>query len=278
MLGDVRIMNSHPKICYILGAGHCGSTLLNLLLNGHSNILGLSEIYQLPGDLNDIKNLTSSNFWTEVEKFLQSSREKSFKDLSVDFPTFIEALRWPEDKKNEWCADNKALFQSLHEISECRYLVDSSKWHHRLYLLSECYQVDLQVIHLVRDGRAIINSYYRKYSSFFTGFRRWLSPSIAAFYLKNKIGTNHWLQVHYEQLADHPEKILRTICTFLDLEYEEKMLSFRNHEYYGVGGNRMRTRDDDTIRKDESWKQELSTRNRLLFNILGGWLNKYYGY
>jgi hypothetical protein len=35
-------------LVYVLGAGHCGSTLLNLLLKGHSQVLGLSEIYLIP--------------------------------------------------------------------------------------------------------------------------------------------------------------------------------------------------------------------------------------
>jgi nucleoside-diphosphate-sugar epimerase len=37
--------NLNAQLVYILGSGYCGSTLLNRLLNGHSQVIGLSEIF-----------------------------------------------------------------------------------------------------------------------------------------------------------------------------------------------------------------------------------------
>lgn len=56
------------------------------------------------------------------------------------------------------------------------------------------------------------------------------------------------------------------------------MLNYKKHPYVGIGGNRMQKQTTESIELDESWKTELSYWNSIKFNLLGGWLNKYYGY
>lgn len=36
-----------PKEIYILGFGHSGSTLLDIMLSNHPNVIGVGEIYKL---------------------------------------------------------------------------------------------------------------------------------------------------------------------------------------------------------------------------------------
>jgi hypothetical protein len=56
------------------------------------------------------------------------------------------------------------------------------------------------------------------------------------------------------------------------------MVAYRGKPYLGIGGNRMRNREDERIFLDEQWKRELSQKYRIAFNVLGGWLNRFYGY
>jgi hypothetical protein len=87
-----------------------------------------------------------------------------------------------------------------------------------------------------------------------------------------------WLQVRYEQLVTEPEETLKTVCVFLGVNFEHEMLRYRGKTYFGVGGNRMLEGEDERIFLDETWKQELSPRYRVAFTLMGGWLNRMYGY
>ena len=35
------------KVAFILGTGHCGSTLLDLILGSHSKLFSLGEVYRV---------------------------------------------------------------------------------------------------------------------------------------------------------------------------------------------------------------------------------------
>jgi hypothetical protein len=60
-------------ILYVIGPGHCGSTLLNLFLDRHSRVAGVSEIVTLnrnrPGYSGD-EDALAVPFWGEVNRFV----------------------------------------------------------------------------------------------------------------------------------------------------------------------------------------------------------------
>lgn len=130
-----------------------------------------------------------------------------------------------------------------------------------------------------RDGRAVLNSYVRKYDRFGKGFRRWMKSMLYGTFLKHVVfERTNGLRVRYEDLAAEPERGLRRICAFLGRAYQPSMLDYREGQHVGIGGNRMRKRSDERIYLDEKWKRELSRRDRVKFALLGGWLNTCYGY
>lgn len=271
------------KVCYVLGSGHCGSTLLNLLLNGHSRVLGLSEINQLSGMYPPDGSLDntpfSSPFWQNVIKCYEQSASGPFSSIPTAVPTWRELLNWDVESWEHFEKTHRRLFNCLHEQSSCSILVDSSKFPQRLYQLIKTMKRRLKVIHLVRDGRGVLNSYVRKYDRFRVGFRRWLSPSLLAMYLRAHLDKKQWIRVYYEDLATETVEELTRICGFLDIEYEPGMRHYQRHPYEGLGGNRMRNEQSgNAIKLDKSWKRDLKFSRRITFEILGGWLNRLYGY
>ena len=270
-------------LVYILGAGHCGSTLLSLLLNAHSRMLGLSEIQiihryasRAPGDGRE--NLLTTPFWQEVKKCYESDSDGLFADIDISSPSAKRALSYPPEECAEWAAPTLDLLGCIARESAADILVDSSKFLSRCFLLKRSGLFDLRVIHLIRDGRAVINSYARKYDNFRIGFRRWMLPSLAAFYLRHTSKPSHWLRIRYEDLATRPAANLRRICSYLGIEFEPGMLAYRKQPYYGIGGNRMAKGHDQEISLDTRWRQELPLAYRIKFSLLAGWLNRYYGY
>ncbi len=266
-----------PKIIYILGAGHCGSTLLNLMLNGHTNVAGLSEIKWVTRYLAENKIPGESEYaqsiWGKVLDEYESMTGEPRNLINLSLPRHKK----PKDIKH-WQNQNIQLYKSISKVCGATHLVDASKESQRMrYLLPEL-KNNIYAIHMIRDGRAIVNSYKRKYNSFMYGFYRWSYSSITSEYVRNKVNHKNWLRVRYEDLATSPQEELKKICEFTEIPYQETMIDYRNHPYFGILGNRMREKKDNTIQLDESWRKELPLLHRSLFSLVGGTLNHYYGY
>jgi hypothetical protein len=220
----------------------------------------------------------STPFWQRVQICYDTNTKKKFKDIYIGAPSAKEALSYSTEESQEWAKASKDLLICVAEESKAKILVDSSKFFSRCYLIHKSNMFDLKVVHLVRDGRAIVNSYARKYSEFSIGFRRWLISSLGALYLRKSVGSTRWLEVKYERLASEPNKSLDEICEFLNITFEPTMMDYRKHPHFGIFGNRMAKRKDERIYLDKSWRQELSLEYRVKFLLLGSWLNFIYGY
>lgn len=234
-------------IVYILGSGHCGSTLLDMLLNGHSQIQGLGE----------------------------AGRKTAPPSLMNMF-----AIRLKLNKKLRqvnYASNHLKYIKCISRITGKTILVDSSKFWQRLYLLSQ-ESSKIKVIHLVRDGRGVSYSYDKKYGRFFYGLRRWMAPTFMAILLKTRFRKTDWVQLRYETLSASPEASLKKLCSFLEIEFEPAMLDFRKHSYTGIGGNRMKDLKSAEIKTDQAWKKDMPLGKKLLFSLIGGWLNRYFGY
>jgi hypothetical protein len=276
------MMTEGFTLVYILGAGHCGSTLLNLLLNGHSQMVGLSEISSIgryvssTGETGEHPFHTA--FWRAVEKCYESTSGQSFDEIDISNPSWKTVRSWDRKDITSYAWINRDLLSCIAEKSGASLLVDASKHWQRLYVLQQSGLFPIKVIHLIRDGRGVINSYIRKYDNFGAALRRWAAPALCAFYLRRKFKASDWLQTRYEDLAMRPKATLQRICVFLQVNFESDMLAYRQHPDVGIGGNRMRIRQDERILLDERWRQEFSCLDRIKFAFLGGWLNKIYGY
>lgn len=269
------------QIVYVVGSGHSGSTLLNMMLNAHSEVLGLSEVdvigrYSATGDQTDTANPLHKPFWGTVRERYEALTQQSFSDIDLECKGY---RGWNDDQLAAWQEANRVLFNTVAETSGGHILVDSSKRPERLGLLRSTEGLDFRVIHLIRDGRGVANSVLGKYGKFGKALRSWVEPNLRALRLRKYFEPGHWIQVHYENLATEPVRELSQICDFLEITYEPAMLDFQDAYYVGIDGNyRVITQHDSHIALDERWQRELPPRYRALFALLGGWLNAIYGY
>lgn len=270
-------------VVYILGAGHCGSTLLSLLLNGHSRMLALSEVRKIHKFIRDTERPDGPNplddvLWQKVRHRYEWMYETEFDELHLEHPSWKAFSGWSRERLQAWVDPYVQLLRTIVRESGCDILVDSSKSWQQLYLLQRSGRVRIKVVHALRDGRAVLHSYNRKYHDFRVSFGQWVKPTAMAAVLRPLFASRDWHEVRYEALSTAPEETLTQLCQFLDTEFEPEMLRFRSHPWFGIGGNRMAHDTSEEIRLDEKWRRDLSRRDRLLFGLLGGALNRYYGY
>lgn len=277
-------------LVYILGSGRCGSTLLDLLLGGHPDILALGELSTLntafhPLDPPAADGLVARSaeayvaFWGAVKERYEEGTGQAFEDARLNAPRWKEVARMSRPEVNRWARRNELILEAAHALSGRPILTDASKRAHRLFLLHRSGRFELKVIHLVRDGRAVANSYLHRYDSFGAGLRTWTTTALAASLLRRRFYQRDWLRVRYEDLAADPEATLRWVCAFLGVRFVPQMLAYRSHPSFGVGGNPLvKEGGSEAIRLDERWRQQLNAGHRLLFGLAAGWLNRLYGY
>ncbi|MGF1454684.1 MAG: sulfotransferase [Alphaproteobacteria bacterium] len=276
-----------PRVVYILGSGHCGSTLLHLLMNAHPELCGTGELTFLTKmkkrameEGPDVKELEAvrSEFWQSVFERFQAESDVALEELSLrefinsPMADYIRGSgRYPA-----WRAMHLALFRALGEVSGREWVIDSSKTAGRCLQLHGVLGDRMRVIHLVRDRRGVFSSYLKKYGVGY-GLRSSILVPIYC-YLAQTILRKVTLRVRYEDLVRNPEATLRTICRFLGIDYSAQMLDFRSVPDYSVNGNRMRFSSSSEIVLDEKWRRTLSKRNKAIFTVFGGWLNWLEGY
>jgi len=279
---DIKLMNinynyqkNNPvDLLYILGAGHCGSTLLNLCLDRHSSVFGVSEIISLnqksPGWSGN-KYILTDPFWSKVDRYMHEQYSEKLSKVSFNLkkstPSYDLAIK-----------RNKAALDSILKISGKKIICDASKNYNRLNVLLESKLFRVRVIYLVRDGRAIVHAYRRKYGSWWPGLYNLMRTDHASRQLMNKFGSKNWLIVRYEDLATDFEPTLAKICNFAKIKFESQMLYPDTSTYNGLGGNRLINRPIQEIKLDNAWETEMPTMVRSLTTLTVSNYNRRHGY
>ncbi|MGK7897113.1 MAG: hypothetical protein AB4372_26730 [Xenococcus sp. (in: cyanobacteria)] len=134
------------KIIYILGTNNCGSTIVNLVLNGHSKMLGLSEVLKIDefvnrGDKNYYFEglLKSEPFWANVNTCYQKCCGRSLSKSGITYPSWTEMMKDKGSFFKEWGQLNQTLFDCIseqlpEENKGKQIFIDSSKISKRLFL------------------------------------------------------------------------------------------------------------------------------------------------
>ena len=274
------------RIAFIICSGHCGSTPLDLILDSHSMIIGLGEFVNLKKDnlctCGEI--IRECSLWSDViNNHFKLKNLNVVKSLS-DFYFNREIYYAVENKQfnrlndeNDLLELNYNIYKQILTKNNVQILIDSSKNIDRVSFLAQHENIDPIIIHLVRDGRAVMWSYIKKYGKKISmiSLRSWFITNLKTeiFARENKY---KYICIRYKDFTNNPEKILKKILTILNLQYEPEMLQYRHFKHHQVGGNRMRFRQDETIKEDTSWKNHLPKKSKLIHDLIFGWMMYYY--
>lgn len=229
---------NRKKIAFILGTGHCGSTLLDLILSSHSRAFGLGELRSLARSDHFFRfeapvcniNGFDDAFWTpEVVRAV----EPFFRRPSLPRRLLSRVIPAADPRRAR-------LYRYLFERTGASVLVDSSKgvgWF-RQFLRQRADDMQGYAILLRRDPRAVVNSYLRKYPD--RGVE-----AVARQHKQQMDGLTAFMAAHrgprlelsYEALASEPEAAARRACGFLGLDFEPGMLEFWRFDHHHIAGN-----------------------------------------
>jgi len=298
------------KILYIAGYGRSGSTVLNIVLGNHSDIVGVGEVSLL---LNDWiapdhvcacgKPYDKCEFWSSLfqsppsAKLVQSVRK--IEKLSFVPCLLLGLIR--EDNRQVYRAYQEMLFDHIASSTGKSIIIDSSKSARyiagRPLALKKLAGENVYVLHLVRNGINTVESLAVKGSNWaiegltenrkWQGIRAvlgWTIANIWASAMGRLLDADHYMLLRYEDFIAHPAATLMRIGDFCGFDAKELVERVNRDDCFKVGhlvgGNRVRLRREIRIQKSREQDQgkRLKLYHRLLFVIVARWLSRYYGY
>ena len=305
------------NILYIMGRGHNGSTVLDLILGNHHEIQSVGELSSgLRRGVEEIctcgKNLAECEFWTPIRSELDEQYPKvksdgyaimlSYVDNFYRMPQLITRWFLPRWVKEQYQPMTNDLFEAIAENGQSQIVVDSSKEFSRAAYLLSRFPDKAKAIYLVRDGRAILWSYlkrYRKEGTFnFMRKKRkvnrfwpvmliliasFVVSEIFALILKLLYG-KRILTVRYEDICKTPMKELIRIGDFAGVDLRELGAKVEAKEPlqigHNIGGNAMRRSNTSNFvfKPDLVWKEKLPRfycRLYLLLGFIHAWPHNY---
>ncbi|MGI9591474.1 MAG: sulfotransferase [Myxococcota bacterium] len=244
-----------PKLLYITSRGHSGSTLTEMLIGAHSQVVPLGEIRQLGTDREEPCRcgggpLPGCGFWKAVEQRVQAETGRTLHELS---------LQDPDDAV--FVADNRAFVAACLAESGARWAIDSSKTLDRLQRLQDLGVFDLRVLHLTRSPFGVVHSNTKRGRPWLEHARNYTFAAMRERHFFAELGAEPpRADLRYERLVARPEHELRRVMQLVELPFEPGQLDWATQDVHTFAGNPMRTTRDSTIRPDTSWRRGLSVR------------------
>lgn len=287
MSGNTSNQQKIPVI-HVVGAGHSGSTLLDLIMDSHSQIVGVGEMshfyrsWRMGNWCSCGYRLQDCSFWnTAIQGTDYQALDRMHQNKYSFFLGRTDGFYYgAERKENEVDTERytKALadvYRRLMEQTGASVVFDSSKSPERAWLLMNSDLFDVYVLHLVRDGRGVLYSHTKHGRAALPYIISWVRRNIRATIVRRRASRSHRFFVRYEDFVHSPERLIRGMLEKIGLSLEPQMMNFRAFDHHQAGGNvalRIRT-FSRTIQQDVTWRKKLTFQQRIVFAICGGLFN-----
>lgn len=295
------------NLIYVLGRGHSGSTLVELLLNALPDVTGCGEIWQFPEYLANnpvcscnepihqcqfwkqaIKRIRKSPEWNEpaflsrIPLYKESKLESLLSPAKINYSNFLSKTDVAAFGAREY-----PVYAAIRDVADAKTLVDSSKHWNRLLALESSGCFDIKVVHLVRNGKALLDAWRRAYVRESAArdypvnppkeIFQWVMRARRDIRLLDDYFSGRYTRISYQEIASQPTQTLRRVCQDLNLAFEpgatepsSPQYLFRQ-EHHLAGGNRMKFSEPSTpIVYHGDWSRRISKADKLLFRALGG--------
>jgi len=270
-------LNTYKPI-FIGGCQRSGTTLLGAMLGSHPERITTPEtqfkldIIKLLRD-NEIDD--TATFWKYFDFIEQHFRFQIWgvaalkEDLRVRMNqnkliSYRGLIHWFVEKYGE---------QKLNKTAANTW-VDHSPFNIQNAELILPYYEDATFIHIIRDGRAVLNSYFNLDWAANTashGAKIWQAEIIKNLRGEKFIPKDKLYHVRFEDLVSKPKATLQRLCDKVGIEYIDEMIAAKDFiaptytvkQHAAIGG-------ELKSQKNETWKQSLSKREIEIFEYGAG--------
>lgn len=300
------------KVLYIAGYGRSGSTILDMTFSMQNNAIGVGELTHIFQHYTENQRCscqqpyTRCSFWSRVIEQWQAQLPgisvAEAAAITADVQKRFGGYRTRITPSGQSQLANygklwRTLFALIAQEANAGLVVDSTKSTRgvtfRPLALQQAAGLDVMMLHLVRDPRAVMHSYLRgnnilleqgettvKRGGAYRMLVSWIFTNAAATYVARK-GDMPYLRMRYETFVTNPVEAIGQISAKFDLDLSDLQNKLRSaspiqHDH-GVAGNRVRRQGIQKLQDDQEWQTELQPGLRKLA-LVALPLIKVYGY
>jgi hypothetical protein len=253
------------KLIYIAGSGHCGSTLLDLIIGSSSKVfttgeLGFYNIYKDKKIYNKEntnyictcgKNFNKCDIWQKVNKNSNYKIKKIFSTWESFKIVLFTLFPFIFFKKNNYVDDTFNLLKKLKQginNGKIVYFLDSSKDPRRLFYLLNNAKIEIHPILLIRESGGVAYSYNKRSrikaglerKNFYISLLKWLGINLVT----KKILKNNpnKIIINYKNFCKTPEKYIKLINKKLNIHIPTNnfLKKVNKTTYHNIDGNILR--------------------------------------
>jgi hypothetical protein len=286
-------------VLFIAGAARSGSTLLDRVIGMHEGFFSSGEltfIWQRSFRENHLcgcgEPFHDCDFWGEVSEMTFGVEPAQVDETvaerlkaSVDAKWRVPYMVLPKvpHRQPELLAYGDLLarlYGSILNVSGSRVIVDSSKDPRHGLVLSKLPQIELHVVHLIRDPRGVAFSWKRvrkrpeihwkeqdmMVKDVWGTATRWMTHNTVVELLSASAAS--YCRVRYEDFVTDPHAALARILAPYDWDHDTPEDLGAGHVVleptHTVAGNPMRFNKGDLgVKLDEEWRRKMPLRDRL---------------
>ncbi|GGN27429.1 sulfotransferase [Actinoplanes campanulatus] len=300
------------QVLFLGGFGRSGTTLVERLLGELPGMCALGEVVHLwQRDIRDDERcgcgarFSGCAFWRRVGDLafngwanVDVDRIHTLRDAverTRHIPRLASATA-ATDEVREYASYYARVYAAAAEVSGARMVIDSSKHSALAHVLRWADDLDLRVVHVVRDARGVAYSWTKTVSrpetdgaDQMTRYSPGRSAVLwnahnAAFGLLARRGVPVY-RIRYEEFLADPRAGLIRLADFAGLPLHPEHLDFLRTEHadlragHSAAGNPMRfTVGRLALRRDDAWVRALPSTQRRLVGAVCGPLLRAYGY
>jgi hypothetical protein len=293
---------SFEKLVFVVGCPRSGTTKLTELLNNHPEILGSSETHFfninwgfsfLSNSFIDLlKDISEENLHHSLKDFYEHYRIKDFLQLaSIDsfrVTQLCKVLLERENAEIEDCGQSpesfkQILFIALLQASKEKMpnkTIFCEKTPQHLQNVQEIHKLfpSAKFIHVKRDGRDVVNSLLKmpwRPAGLINNARFWrkyarLGEELENSLLDEKLKGNI-ISIKFEELLENPLEILKRVCKFIDISFDESMLEQAHNNSQKVFADwekqwKHKANSSIDLSRKGAYKKELSHDEQIILN------------
>lgn len=211
-------------------------------------------------------------------------------------PRLLRTRGWPTTGRpslDRYVALLRRLYPQIARVGGADLIIDSSKTPAAAVILNNLDEIDLYVLHLVRDPRGVAYSWvrgrpagagahgprdYEPGSVRTSG--RWISTNLLGDAVRRRLPPERSMVVRYEDFVSRPRATVASIVRFVG--HEDAALPFLTEQVaalepnHCVSGNRSRfARGEVELRLDDEWKVRRSPSQATVTAMTAPWLHRY---
>jgi Sulfotransferase family len=223
---------ARPKVIYVMGSGHSGSTILGVTLGNCEGVFfaGELESYLVRSGLPVLGGLERTRLWANVREQVPDASELyggKPRSLLERSSALFRVREWRDKRqlRPRYRRVAEELFAAIARVAGATHVVDTSHFPLRARELQQLEGIDLYLIFLVRDPTPVVDSINRMLNRH-DSVRRSLMilKTNADLWLTHALSRSVFLRqpperrifVQYEDFVAAPESVLRQILEHSD--------------------------------------------------------------